>query len=101
MIVTSNLEEEVFKRRTSNIQSLGSVAYADAPGDPVQARVDEFLQTMREQLYGPSDRSKWERIGRPMVEHVIDIGIILWPTTPPKMRQKAMQRTIERFIELT
>lgn len=47
-----------------------------------------------------SNRSKWERIGRPMLEHVIDIGIILWPTTPPKLRQKAMQDTIERFMKV-
>lgn len=99
MILTPNLEEEIFKRRTSDMPSLGTVVYADSPEQVIQARVDMMLETMRQQLYGPSDRSKWERIGQPMVEHVIDVGFVIWPTTPTKLRLKALQRTIERFIE--
>jgi hypothetical protein len=101
MIVSKTLGDEIFKRRTSDIPSLGTVVYADAVQNPLQAKVDEFLETMRQQLYGPSDRSKWERIGQPLFESIIDWGIIINPYTPPKYRLKAIQRQIERFVEVS
>lgn len=101
MIIAPNLSEEIFKRRNESIPSLGTVVYADSPSLVVQAKVDEMLETMRRQLYGPSDRSKWERIGQPLFESIIDWGIIINPYSPPKMRSKAISRQIDRFIELS
>lgn len=101
MIISPRLVEEVFKRRMDDAPSLGTVVYADAPSNPLQAKVDEMIDTMRQQLYGPSDRSKWERIGQPLFESIVDWGIIINPYTPPKYRLKAIQRQIERFVELS
>ncbi len=100
MIVAFGLEEEIFKRRNESVPSLGTVVYADSPELVMQAQVDKMLETMRQQLYGPSDRSKWERIGQPLFESVVDWGIIINPYSPPKLRTKAISRQIERFIEL-
>ena len=101
MIVSKTLQDEIFKRRTTDIPSLGTVVFADAVQDPLQAKFDEMLETMRKQMYGPSDRSKWERIGQPLFESIVDWGIIINPYTPPKYRLKAIQRQIERFVELS
>ena len=100
MIIAPNLADEIYKRRTSDVPSLGTVVYANDPSVTLQAKIDEIIQTLHQQLYGPSDKSKWERIGKPMVENIIDFGIIINPYTPPKLRQKAIQRRIEKFIEL-
>lgn len=100
MIIAPNLADEIFRRRTSDVPSLGTVAYANDPSVAVQAKVDALLEYKYDMLYAPSDRSKWERVGQPMVENIIDFGIIIYPRTPPKLRQKAIQRRIEKFIEL-
>lgn len=100
MIISPGLADELFKRRDTSQMKLGTVVYADKPNDPLQARVDEMIDHLNNLLYGPSDRTKWERIGQPLVESVIDWGIIVWPTTPTKLRQKAIQRQISRFVEL-
>ena len=101
MIISPGLSDEIFKRRNESIPSLGTVVYADAVDNPLQAKVDEILEQMRRQLYGPSDRSKWERIGQPLFESIVDWGIIINPYSPPKLRTKAIARQIERFIELS
>jgi hypothetical protein len=101
MIISPALADEVFKRRDTSQMKLGTVVYADKPNDPLQARVDELIERWEQTMYGPSDRSKWERIGQPLVESIVDWGIIMWPTTPTKLRQKAVQRQIERFVELS
>jgi len=101
MIISPGLADELFKRRDTSQMKLGTVVYADKPNDLLQARVDEMIEQLNKSLYGPSDRTKWERIGQPLVESVVDWGIILWPTTPTKFRQKAIQRQIERFVELS
>jgi len=101
MIISPSLADELFKRRASLEVKLGTIVYADKPNDPIQARVDELLELWQQQLYGPSDRSKWERVGQPLVESVIDWGIIVWPTSPTKLRQKAISRQVERFVELS
>lgn len=100
MIISPGLADELFKRRDISQMKLGTVVYADKPNDPLQARVDEMIDHFNNLLYGPSDRTKWERVGKPLVESIVDWGIILWPTTPTKFRQKAMQRQVERFVEL-
>jgi len=101
MIIAPGLSDEIFKRRNEDIPSLGTVVYADSVDNPLQAKFDEMLETMRRQLYGPSDRSKWKRIGQPLFESIVDWGIIINPYTPPKYRLKAIQRQIERFVELS
>ena len=101
MIIAPGLADELFRRRNDQNLSLGTVVYADKPNDPLQANVDEILEFFNKSLYGPSDRTKWERVGKPLVESIVDWGIIVWPTTPTKLRQKAMQRQIERFVELS
>lgn len=101
MIISPGLADELFKRRDTAQMKLGTVVYADKPNDPLQARVDELIERWQQQMYGPSDRSKWERVGQPLVESIVDWGIIVWPTSPTKLRQKAMQRQIERFVELS
>ena len=100
-MISRALTEEIFKRRTHDLPSLGTVVYADAPQDPLQAKVELMFEHMKNQLYGPSDRSKWERIGQPLFESIVDWGFIINPYTPPKYRLKAIQRQIERFIELS
>ena len=99
MIISPGLAEEIFKRKTDDIPSLGTVVHATNPAISMQAKAEAMLEHMRYVLYEKKGRSKWERIGQPMVEHVIDMGFIIWPTTPPKLRQKAIQRTIERIYE--
>lgn len=99
MIVSTSLEDEIFRRKTDEVPSLGTVVYATNPAITMEAKVQEILEHMRYVMYEKKGRSKWERIGQPMVEHVIDVGFIIWPTTPPKLRQKAIQRTIERIYE--
>jgi hypothetical protein len=101
MIISPGLADELFKRRVTSQTQLGTVVFADKPNDPLQARVDEMIEQLNNSLYGPSDRTKWERIGQPLVESIVDWGIIIWPTTPTKLRQKAIQRQIERFVELS
>lgn len=101
MIISPGLADELFRRRELAQMKLGTVVYADKPNDPLQARVDEMLEQLNNSLYGPSDRTKWERVGQPLVESIVDWGIIIWPTTPTKLRQKAIQRQIERFVELS
>ena len=101
MIISPGLADELFKRRFNSEMKLGTVVYADKPNAPLQANVDEILEFFNKSLYGPSDRTKWERVGKPLVESIVDWGIIVWPTTPTKLRQKAMQRQIERFVELS
>ena len=99
MIVSTSLEDEIFRRKTDEVPSLGTVVYATNPAITMEAKVQDFLEHMRYVMFEKEGRSKWERIGQPMVEHVIDVGFIIWPTTPPKLRQKAIQRTIERIYE--
>lgn len=99
MIISDGLTEEIFKRKTDDIPSLGTVVYATNPAISMQPKVEAILEHMRYVLYEKKGKSKWERIGQPMVEHVVDVGFIIWPTTPPKLRQKAIQRTIERIYE--
>lgn len=100
MIISPGLADELFKRRDRSQMKLGTVVYADKPNDPLQARVDEMIEQLNKMLYGPSDRTKWERVGQPLAESIVDWGIIIWPTTPTKLRQKAIQRQISRFVEL-
>lgn len=99
-MINIGLTEEIFKRRNNDLPSLGTVVYADAPQDPLQAKVDEMLDYMKSQFQG-GDRSKWERIGQPLFESIVDWGIIINPYSPPKLRSKAISRQIERFIELS
>lgn len=101
MIISPGLADELFRRRNEQNLSLGTVVYADKPNDPLQAKVDEMIESLNNSLYGPSDRTKWERVGEPLVSSIVDWGIIIWPTTPSKFRQKAIQRQIERFVELS
>lgn len=101
MIISPGLSDEIFKRRNEETLPLGTVVYADSPERIMQAKVDEMLERMRQPFGGPTDRSKWERIGQPLFESIVDWGIIINPYTPPKFRLKAIQRQIERFIELS
>lgn len=101
MIISPGLADEIFKRRDTSQMKLGTVVYADKPNNPLQARVDELIERWEQTMYGPADRTKWERIGQPLVESIVDWGIILWPTTPSKLRQKTISRQIERFVELS
>ena len=101
MIISPGLADELFKRRDTSQMKLGTVVYADKPNDPLQAKVDELIERWQQTMYGPSDRTKWERVGQPLVESIIDTALIIWPTTPTKLRQKAIQRQIERFVELS
>ena len=100
MIIAPNLADEIFRRRTEDTFSLGTVVYADSPDRILQAKVDDILEQMQ-WWKRESDRSKWERIGQPLFESIVDWGIIINPYTPPKYRLKAIQRQIERFIELS
>ena len=46
----------------------------------------------------PGTRSKWERIGAPMVANAFDMFVILNPLTPPKARAAAITRQVDEFI---
>lgn len=101
MIISPGLTDQIFKRKTEDIPSLGTVVFATNPAVTMEARLEEMYDRMRYVMYESKEGgSKWERIGQPMVEHVVDIGFIIWPTTPPKIRQKAVQRTIERIYKV-
>ncbi len=66
--------------------------------DRAQMKIDHMLDRMYRKDYG---RSKWERIGAPMVANTFDQFLILNPLTPPKMRAAALARQVHEFMELS
>ncbi len=46
-----------------------------------------------------SGRSKWERIGSPLIASVVDWALIINPYTPPRMKWRAATRQYDRFEE--
>ncbi len=65
--------------------------------DRAQLKIDYMLDRMYRKDYG---RSKWERIGAPMVANTFDQFLILNPLTPPKMRATAIARQTHELMEL-
>ncbi len=65
--------------------------------DRAQLKIDLWFDVLYRKDYG---RSKWERIGAPMVANTFDQFLILNPLTPPKMRATAIARQIHEFMEL-
>ncbi len=64
--------------------------------DRAQLKIDYMLDRMYRKDYG---RSKWERIGAPMVANTFDQFLILNPLTPPKMRATAIARQTHELMK--
>ncbi len=65
--------------------------------DRAQLKIDYMLDRAYRKDYG---RSKWERIGAPMVANTFDQFLILNPLTPPKMRAAALARQTHELMQL-
>jgi hypothetical protein len=59
--------------------------------------VQEMFDYHRYVMFEAPGRSKWERIGKPMVMNTFDQFIVLNPHLTPKMRAAALSRQIEEF----
>ena len=63
--------------------------------------IDDLKQRMeyaRYVMWKKPGRSKWERIGKPVVMNMFDQAIILNPFLPPKMRAAAIARQLDEFM---
>ncbi len=77
------------RRRSSVSVSSVSVSDFSQPG----MTISDVLIHRR-----PGTRSKWERIGAPIVANAFDMFVILNPLTPPKARAAAITRQVDEFI---
>ena len=59
MIISPGLADELFRRRNEQNLSLGTVVYADKPNDPLQAKVDEMIESLNNSLYGRELANLW------------------------------------------
>ena len=58
----------------------------------------ERIESMRYRMYQAPGRSKWERIGKPMLMNTFDQFIVLNPLLTPKMRLAAATRQADEFM---
>ncbi len=65
--------------------------------DRINLAVDHHFDVLYRKDYG---RSKWERVGAPMVANTFDQFLIFNPYTPSKMRAAAIARQTHEFMEV-